>query len=253
MAEQKTTMRSLDRAMRVLEVLELEGRMLRLTEVAQKTGLHLATTQRILATLEAHGRVERSAAGYRPGVAQVLGAHAFLAANPLVLAARPVLHELSAHTGLTSSLYMRTGWNRVIVARVEGSRPLRYQLPFGRRLPLHLGGGKVFAAELSKEELARFMTEAGPLTDREGAPLDRGAFTEELRDVRRRGHHVSFGERQEGVISITVPVRDADREVVGAIALSAAADDLPHEGIDPLLTQLRQAAQGVGEHLASQG
>lgn len=250
MAEQKTNMRSLDRAMDVLEVLELEGRPLRLSDVAQRAGLHIATTQRILGTLEARGRVERDEAGYRPGVALVLGAHAFLVTNPLVLAARPVLHELAEYTGLTASLYLRNGWHRVIVARVEGARPLRYQLPFGRMLPLHLGGGKVFAADFSEDEFARWQREAGPLRDSEGSELDWEAFRKELESVRQRGNHVSHGERQVGVISVNVPVRGPDRGVVGAIGVGASVDDLAEGELEALVRQVSQAAEGIGEHLA---
>ncbi|MBF8190754.1 IclR family transcriptional regulator [Nonomuraea sp. K274] len=248
MAEQKTNMRSLERAIDVLEVLEREGRSLRLSEVAQKTGLHIATAQRILGVLEDRGRVERDHAGYRPGVALVFGAHAFLASNPLVLAARPVLQELADRTGLTASLYLRSNWVRVVVARVEGSKPLRYQLPFGRRLPLHLGAGKVFAADFDDEERARFYTEAGPLLDLAGNPIEEATLTKDFAEIRRLGYYVSYEERQVGAVSITAPVRDRDHALIGAITLGAGADDIRSRDVEPLVVEVRQAAAAVGQH-----
>jgi AraC-like DNA-binding protein len=46
-----TPMRSLERAIDVLEVLEVAGTPLRLSDIARRAGLHVATTQRILTVL----------------------------------------------------------------------------------------------------------------------------------------------------------------------------------------------------------
>jgi len=137
-----TSMRSLERAIDVLEVLDGSRHALRLSEIARRAGLPVATTQRILGVLEARGRVERDAGGYRPGVGLIFGAHAYLTSSPLIMAARPVLQDLAAETGLTASLFRRVGWSRVVLARIDGTRPLRYELPVGERLPLHIGAGK---------------------------------------------------------------------------------------------------------------
>ena len=72
------TMRSLDRAIDVLEVLEDAHTGLRLSEIARRADLHVATTQRILGALEARGRVERDDSRYRAGAALLFGAHAYL-------------------------------------------------------------------------------------------------------------------------------------------------------------------------------
>ena len=53
-----TSMRSLERAIDVLEVLDGSRHALRLSEIARRAGLPVATTQRILGVLESRGRVE---------------------------------------------------------------------------------------------------------------------------------------------------------------------------------------------------
>src|SRR3712207_9454037 len=68
-----TSMRSLERAIDVLEVLDGSRHALRLSEIARRAGLPVATTQRILGVLESRGRVERAAGGYRPGVGLLFG------------------------------------------------------------------------------------------------------------------------------------------------------------------------------------
>ena len=51
-----TSMRSLERAIDVLEVLDGSRHALRLSEIARRAGLPVATTQRILGVLESRGR-----------------------------------------------------------------------------------------------------------------------------------------------------------------------------------------------------
>jgi DNA-binding IclR family transcriptional regulator len=60
------------------------------------------------------------------------------------------LEDLPREAGLAASLFVRTGISRAVIARVEGSNPLRYELPIGNRLPLHVGAGKVLAAHLPR-------------------------------------------------------------------------------------------------------
>jgi DNA-binding IclR family transcriptional regulator len=71
-------------------------------------------------------------------------------------------------TGLASSLFLRSGNSRVIIARVAGSKPLRYELPIGERLPPHFGAGKVLAAQLDGEELDELIEAVTPFATASG-------------------------------------------------------------------------------------
>ena len=192
-------MRSLERAIDVLEVLDGSRHALRLSEIARRAGLPVATTQRILGVLESRGRVERDASGYRPGVGLIFGAHAYLTSSPLIMAARPVLQDLAPETGLTASLFRRVGWSRVVLARVDGTRPLRYELPVGERLPLHLGAGKAIAAWMTPEEIDEFLAQADDLVGADGAALDHDHFRDDLKRIRDRGFSHAYGERVPGM------------------------------------------------------
>ena len=229
-----TSMRSLERAIDVLEVLDGSRHALRLSEIARRAGLPVATTQRILGVLESRGRVERDASGYRPGVGLIFGAHAYLTSSPLITAARPVLQDLAAETGLTASLFRRVGWARVVLARVDGTRPLRYELPVGERLPLHLGAGKAIAAWLTPEEIDEFLAQADDLVGADGSALDHDQFRDDLKRIRDRGFSHAYGERVPGMASVAAPVIDPDGSVTAAVQVAGHQEDVPHERIDQL-------------------
>lgn len=245
-----TTMRSLERAIDVLEVLEVAGTPLRLSDIARRAGLHVATTQRILNVLERRGRVEHDAAGYRTGAAMLFGAHAYLRTNTLANAAQPVLQELATATGLTASLFVRTGWSRAVIARVEGRRPLRYELPLGERLPLHIGAGKVLAADMPAEEVERMLDEAGPIVTAGGEHRSREAILAELAQIREQGFGVAFSERVPGMASISAPVLRPDGSYAGAVQLAAPAEDLGEDRITPLSIEIRQAAAAISRRIS---
>ena len=140
-------MRSLSRAMEVFAELQRAERPQRLSDLARTCGMSLPTTLRILRVLQDFGMVSQTDKTYRIGPAVLPAARSYLENDPLVVAARPILQQVASQTGLTASLYTRLGFERILVARVDGDSPLRYDLPLGKRLPLTVGAaGKILLA-----------------------------------------------------------------------------------------------------------
>ena len=240
-----SSMRSLERAIDVLEVLDESRQALRLSDIARRADLPVATTQRILNVLESRGRVERDSTGYRPGVGLIFGAHAYLNSSPLVLAAQPALHDLAAETGLTASLFKRVGWHRVALARVEGAHPLRYEIPIGERLPLHLGAGKVLCAGMPAEEQQALLAEVAELTRVDGTVRTRSDFEAELIEIRQRGYSFAKGERVPGMVSVAAPVQPPEGPATAAIQVAGTDEEIPDERIGTLGNEVQRAAYAI--------
>ncbi|MFB9565694.1 IclR family transcriptional regulator [Saccharopolyspora hordei] len=238
-------MRSLERAIDVLEVLDTSRHALRLSDIARRADLPVATTQRILNVLEARGRVERDATGYRPGVGLIFGAHAYLTSSPLITAARPVLQDLAAETGLTASLFKRIGWSRVVLARVDGARPLRYELPIGERLPLHLGAGKALVANMDPDELDQFLAQLGDRTRADGTAIEQDEFLDDLKQIRDRGYSHARNEREPGMASVAAPVAEPDGSTTAAVQVSGPQDAIPSDRLPGLGIEVQRAAYAI--------
>ncbi len=238
-------MRSLERAIDVLEVLDESRHALRLSDIARRAGLPVATTQRILNVLEARGRIERDATGYRPGVGLIFGAHAYLHSSPLVITARPVLQELASETGLTATLFKRVGWHRVALARVDGTRPLRYEIPIGERLPLHLGAGKVLCSAMSTDELHDYLATQPDLSLADGTARTHADFEDELTTIRERGYSTATGERVPGMVSVAALIPLADKSAPAAVQVAGPTDQVPDERVATLGLEVRRAAYAI--------
>ncbi|WDF34936.1 IclR family transcriptional regulator [Arthrobacter agilis] len=245
-------MRSLSRALDVFEQLQRSDRPQRLSDIARANGMNLPTTLRILRALQDYGLVSQTDKYYRIGPAVLPAARSFLETDPLVVAARPVLQQLAQQTTLTASLYTRLGYDRVLVARVDGEDPLRYDLPLGKRLPLTVGAaGKILIAGLPHEHLQR-VVDAAVAQGQE--PSD---FT--LADLERRlpgkGEDYAFSadERATGVMSIAAAVPTSSSEVSESIALTTPVEARTHEELRAAVPELRRAARRLSELLIGIG
>lgn len=245
-------MRSLERAFDVLAVLEQNIRPLRLTDIAQQAALAISTTQRILNVLEGRGLVDRDESMYQLGVGTVPMAHAFLRGNRLSAAALPVLQELATATGLTASLFVRSGLSRVVVARVEGEHPLRYALPIGERLPLHLGAGRVLASGMTDEEVDELLRAVGVIQMQSGVELTAGEFKKSLETIRADGYLVAHSERAVGITSVSAPVFSGSGRMVGVVIVSGADAHMTEDKVSQVVWEVRQAAGSIGQrHLSA--
>lgn len=182
-----------------------------LAELCGRTGLPRATAHRLASGLESHRLLGRDDVGrwlLGPAVSEL----AARVDDPLLAAGAAVLPGLREITGESVQLYRREGTQRVCVAALEPAAGLRDTVPVGARLPMTAGSGaKVLLA----------YADSGP-----GQPvLPAAGFTDRiLAEVRRRGWAQSVAEREPGVASVSVPVRDRGGAVIAAVSVSGPID-----------------------------
>ena len=241
------TMRSVQRALDLLNVLQTYQHPVRLTDLAKHAGLHVATVQRMLNVLIDNGFAVRYAGGYTAGPAALSVAHAYLVASPLNMIAQPIMQELTAECGLTSSLYVRVGCSRVLVTRVEAANPLRYTLPVGERLPLYLGAaGKSILAFSDDATRADLLADIATIEHADLTIKEMSEFRAELAEIRIHGYARSSGERVVGITAIAAPILDGSGAVQGALGLTGPSDELLGNQAQRIVPELRRAATAIG-------
>ena len=245
--EPRPSVRSVERALDLLMMLEQAGHPMRLIDLARATGLHKATAQRLLTVLERRGLVDREDSRYRVGLAVIPLAHAFFLENDLTKAALPVLQELAVASEETVSIFVRLGFSRVVVQRVEGKHPLRYVLPIGQRLPIHLGAGKVLAAAMTQEELREMLNQLGEIRLVTGEVWPREAFLADLQQIRQQCFAVSVNERTLGVASVAAPIVRPEGSTIAAIAVVGPTESMTPDRIPQLSVEVRRAAQAIAQ------
>ncbi|PRX95661.1 IclR family transcriptional regulator [Allonocardiopsis opalescens] len=202
----------LDKAMLVLNALEAGPASL--AQLVQATGLARPTAHRLAVALEYHRVVSRDGRGrfvLGPRLAEL---STVAGEDRLLTVAQPVLVQLREHTGESAQLYRRQGDTRVCVAAAERAYGLRDTVPVGSALPMGAGSAaQILLAWEDGERMQRVLRTA--------------RFTANtLAQARRRGWAQSVAEREQGVASVSAPVRGASGRVIAAISVSGPIERL---------------------------
>lgn len=241
------TVRSVERALDVLEALERSDSPLRLVDLCRQVDLHPATVLRLLAVLQRRGIVVAENQTYQLGVAVLRLAHGFLVTDQLSQHARPIMQRLTAATDLTSSLYVRSGFERVLSVRVDGNPQLHYQVPIGRWLPLYIGSGKAITAHLTEEEQEAVIAMSEGYVMATGEPVEADELRRDLAQIRKDGHSVTIGERNVAVAAAGAVVTSPSGQVLGAISVSGPSELISRERLHNAVPELQRAASALSE------
>jgi DNA-binding IclR family transcriptional regulator len=202
----------LDKAVLVLNALEAGPASL--AQLVQTTGLARPTAHRLAVALEHHRLVHRDTQGrfiLGPRLAELSAA---AGEDRLLAVAQPILTQLRDLTGESAQLYRRQGDARVCVAAAERMSGLRDTVPVGSALPMTAGSAAQIL--LAWEE-----------PDRLHRGLRGSKFTATtLASVRRRGWAQSVAEREQGVASVSAPIRGTGGRVIAAVSVSGPIERL---------------------------
>ncbi len=240
----QNTIKSLDRAMEVLEHLStLPGATL--TALADDLGQSPATIYRILVTLEGRGLVEFDAGGqlWHIGArAFVIGAR-YLRRTTLVDRARPILRRLMEETGETANLGIARNAHVLFVGQVETNATIRAFFPPGTLSPMHASGiGKALLAQMSDDRLSRLFATA-PLDQFTARTLtEPSALRADLEATRERGFAIDDEEKNEGMRCIAAPVFDLSGGAVAGLSVSGPVSRVSKANTEQLADAVMQAA-----------
>lgn len=218
------SVRTLDRGLRVLELLAREPGGLTLSELARRVGTHRTNLYRLLVTLRQHRLVCRDRDGrYLPGTG-LLGLAQGLAPD-LRSAAAPVLAGLAAATGSSAFLAIADGDDAVIVSVASPREsPCYVAYRVGLRHPLTRGASGIAI-----------------LAGRPALPDERP----EVAAAREAGYALTLSEPEAGVVEVAAPVRIGER--LGEASVGVVT--LPGRDTAALARHVMAAAQAIADVL----
>jgi len=244
---EQNTIKSLDRAMGVFEVLS-ETSGLSLSALSEETGQSPATVYRILVTLEGRGLVDFDASEqvwHIGPAAFVIGAR-FLRRTNLVDRARPVMRALMEETGETANLGIEKEGAVLFLGQVETSATIRAFFPPGTLSEMHASGiGKALLAHMEDRRLARVLAGVGLQAFTGQTIINAAALRDDLAGIRARGYAVDNEEKTDGMRCIAAPVFDMTGEAVAGISVSGPTSRVGLDDIDRLSVPVMAAARNL--------
>lgn len=234
------------RVLAVLGAFDEQHRELRLSDLARRADLPLATAHRLVGELVAWGALDRGDDGYLVGHRiWELGLLA-PAQTGLREAASPFVHDIYGATLATVHLAVRDGTSVLYLDRLAGRMSVPVVSTIGSRLPMHATGvGKVLLAHAPEEVRLEVLSDLRRLTPH--TITQPGLLRRQLARVRQDGFAQTQEEMSLGACSVAVPVRGKDDEVVGAVGIVVPS---LRRDRGRLVSALQVAAQGIHRTLA---
>ena len=251
-AESGEFIQSLERGLAVLSVFSAKHPTLTLSEAAVLTGLSRATSRRILHTFVALGYVRTDGKNFEPTPKVLDLGYAYLSSLQLGDIAQASMEALSEKVHESVSLGVLDGHEIVYVARVPTTRIMSISLALGSRLPAHCTSlGRVLLAGLPADELARYLSTAS-LTARTTRTI---TSVEDLAnvigEVTTAGFCIVDEELEDGVRSLSVPIRGRSGRVVAALNIGTQVGRVPMKKLrGEFLPELLKAAADISSRLA---
>jgi len=237
---------TLERGLSVLRAFGRDNPQMTLSEVAEVTQLSPAAARRCLNTLVKLGYVAKHHRHFllRPEVMSF--ASAYLDSMSLGELVRPHLQAVRDETGDSSSLSVLSGYDILYLVHVSTNRMVRLAAGVGTRYPAYATsmGRAILAFE--HEDVRNRYLDTGTFTPfTEHTVIGRAELRQLFHEVRKAGYAAIQDELDYGLISIAIPILDADGRSLAAINCSTstsrvAKDELVRTRLPILMNAARQ-------------
>ena len=201
---------TVDKALRVLEVLHQARAPLSLAELSRALSIPKPTTHRLLASLLNAALVEQQAdARYALGVGLVRLGLGALGLDPVVRVCEPQLERAAHELGETFFLVKARGSRLVVLNKIEGTGMLRVAPDVGSEVPVDVtASGRLYLA-YAPQLLA-------------GNPGVKRVSAAAVKRARTRGYDVNEAEWLPGLTVVAAPILSND-ELLGCVTCAGPA------------------------------
>jgi IclR family transcriptional regulator, pca regulon regulatory protein len=236
---------SLERGLAVLRAFDREHPTLTISEAAHRTGLPRGTAQRLLLTLVdlGYARLERKRFELRPKVFDL--GFAYLASHDAWDAVEPFVKEVVDELNESCTVGVLDWPDVVYVCRVQARRVVNATLSIGSRVPANASSlGHVLLAYLDRATLDAYLDTTPLLARTPYTITDPATLRHTLDEVAGVGWALGDQEYEEGVRSLSVPLRNRYGQVIAAMKVVAPTSRATKDDLAERFLPVLQHAAG---------
>lgn len=243
------SVRSIERAFTILKAFTRDDYKLSLSEISSRISLPITTTLRIAGTLEILNILNRhDDKTYSLGnQLYLLGSIAKANFRPQQII-YPYMKQIRDSIKEAVSLYGIEGEYRVCFEHVESPRTMRCVMRVGDRMPLWAGaGGKSMLAFMGSEAIEREISKAYQITPTTIFKHDE--LRKSLEETRDQEYSISHGDREEGIISVAVPIFNRRGEISFSLSIAGPATRFSEEIARSWVPKLQAISREIAEQI----
>ena len=216
------TVKSLKRAIAVLDCFSQKEPELSVTEIARKLDMQKSTIFNILSTFQESGILIKNPSNskYRLGYKLLHLSYIINSGISIREDFLPFLKEIANTTGEVCYFGLLDGLEVLYIDAVYPLTQLQARNILGERAPLYCTGlGKAMLANLSEDQINAVLT--GPMPPFTKCTItDPDVLRNELEEIRQNGFTVDNMEHEFGIRCVAVPVFGLSGNVLGAVSVS---------------------------------
>lgn len=248
--DEKSIVKSLVKALSLLECFSPDNSELSIAELAELTGVQKATCNRLVTTMTDAGWLGLVDGNrYAPTVKLFRLGSTAIQRIDLRHTARPWLERLVETFGDSAYLMVLDGLRVICLDRQVGDNPLQLNgLDVGMSMPFNLGAAPLAILAHRDDLLLQLDQSVLPAyTDHTITTLV--DLRRRLAEVRERGYALSQEDYARGVGAVGAPVFDHQNIAVAAISLGGVASGFTPPRLDEIVNTVIEAASSLSNHL----
>ncbi len=241
------SMKTIDKAMGLLNLFTTETPEFRLVDVAKASGLDKVTAMRVLNSLVAGGLLEQhpETRKYRLGTAILRLARIRETSFPMISVLQPIVDRLSEETGESGHASLASDAGLTTIALCEPNRSTRVWIDPTQILPFHAtASGIAYLAHLPKPEADALLART---SDKRytAETATRDQLQDRMSKARRLGYAHSIGGFEIDTAGFAAPVFDWHGKVIATMGLACVRSRLDEANHDPLIRAVLHAANAA--------
>lgn len=251
MANERYTVPSLDRAIRVLELLSHERDGLSLAELTRRTDIPKSTLFRILTTLQNRGclTIDEENKRYQLGLKLWELGSAYIEQSDIDSAAISYMKDLAQTCGESVFLGMLDEGEVVYVRRIESPRSVTVVRKLGHRAPAYCTAtGEAMLAYMPEQKVKSILDALKLKAYNPKTNTDQDELWRRLKQVRSEGVAVVDGEYNAKLLCVSAPVLD-ESSVRAAITVAMLSAEAEAKEIEAIKQSVRKAARELSKEL----
>ncbi len=251
----RNTVHSLERGLGVLEMVSAANGPVGITELSRQLGLAKGSIARLVATLAQMDYLVRDpeTRKYQLGLKLwELGSKSITRLD-IRSVARPVMEDLHGNTGETVHLTVLSNEGKMVfLDKLDSTRGIRPNVQLGAHLPVHcVANGKATLAYLPEDELHHLLPKKlQRFTDT--TITQRSKLLVALKEIRRTGYSVNFGEYRSDVSGVAAAIRDHTNRAVATLGISLPTTRMTRAVSKELGQMVAKGAQKISASLGYQ-
>jgi len=248
--QEKPAVQTLDRALRIIELLALHQEGMGVTAIGREVGLHKSTVHRLLAHLVAHGYIEKDDARpvYTLGLKFIELASLRLNQVELKTEAGPYLRRLAVRFDQPVHLAILADTEAVYIEKIEPQAHLRMYSQIGKRIPVYCSAlGKALVSDWPLADLGALVQRLDYHPFTANTLRTPEALLAEIAVVQTRGWAVDDEEHESGIRCVAAPIRDFTGKTVAAVSASGLSQVIRPE--PPVTEEVMQTAEAISRRL----